>query len=154
MKELVQAYKAYGVFPIMPMAILSSYYESARDKEVAAFVAMTAKEIVEVPSVLNEFRHLLGDSPWEWFVNRGFVRLSTGTMRDMKTCGMPNHVISGTMDRLWKMCHDSRKYPDGDTGQLHPTPILSAIDRTARMKHLTYEETLESVLDHQDNTRS
>ena len=39
------------------------------------------------------------------------------------------------------------------TGQLHPTPILGAIDRTARMKHLTYEETLESVLDHQDNTR-
>ncbi|MBR1526254.1 MAG: hypothetical protein IJ640_06295, partial [Prevotella sp.] len=38
--ELAQKYKERGEFPLLPMVILPSYYEDARDKEVAVFAGL------------------------------------------------------------------------------------------------------------------
>jgi hypothetical protein len=99
--ELAEKYKAKGEFPLMPIQILPSYYTDVRDKEIAAFVALLIPETDNVLKNIGEFRLMLGESPWEWFKNRGFVRLGIGKVQDKRTGGVFNWKIAKMMDRLW-----------------------------------------------------
>ncbi len=105
LKELAEKYKAKGEFPLMPIQILPSYYNSVQDKEIAAFVALLIPETENVLKNIGEFRLMLGESPWEWFKNRGFVRLGIGNVQDKRTGGVMNWKIAKLMDRLWDNCH-------------------------------------------------
>jgi hypothetical protein len=105
LKELAEKYKAKGEFPLMPIQILPSYYNSVQDKEIAAFVALLIPETENVLKNIGEFRLMLGESPWEWFKNRGFVRLGIGSVQDKRTGGVMNWKIAKLMDRLWDNCH-------------------------------------------------
>lgn len=101
LKELAEKYKAKGEFPLMPIQILPSYYNGLQDKEIAAFVALLIPETENVLKNIREFRQMLGESPWEWFKNRGFVRLGIGKVQDKRTGGVFNWKIAKLMDRLW-----------------------------------------------------
>ena len=98
--ELAEKYKAKGEFPMMPMVVLPSYYTDARDKEIALFSALLIKEDAEFEQI-RKFRELIGDKPWEWFRNRGFVRLGIGRVQDKRTGGVFNWKIAKLLDRLW-----------------------------------------------------
>ena len=104
LKELADKYKAKGEFPLMSIQILPSYYNSLQDKEIAAFVALLIPETENVLKNIGEFRQMLGESPWEWFKNRGFVRLGIGRVQDKRTGGVFNWKIAKLMDRLWEEC--------------------------------------------------
>ena len=104
LKELADKYKAKGEFPLMPIQILPSYYTDVRDKEIAAFVALLIPETENVLKNIGEFRLMLGESPWEWFKNRGFVRLGIGKVQDKRTGWVFNWKIAKLLDRLWEEC--------------------------------------------------
>ena len=100
LKELAEKYKANGEFPMMPMVVLPSYYTDARDKEIALFAGLLIKEDAEFEQI-REFREMLGDKPWEWFKNRGFVRLGIGRVQDKRTGVVFNWKIAKMFSRLW-----------------------------------------------------
>ena len=102
--ELARKYKEYGEFPMSPMVILSSYYEDLRDKEIAIFAGLLIKEDGEFWRI-QEFREMLGESPWVWFENREFVKLSLGTVQNKRTGGVEGWKIARLFDKLWKECH-------------------------------------------------
>ena len=104
LKELAEKYKAKVEFPMIPMVVLPSYYNSIQDKEIALFAGLLIKEDAEFEQI-REFRELIGDKPWEWFEKRGFVRLGIGSVQDKRTGGVPNWKIAKLMDRLWDNCH-------------------------------------------------
>lgn len=102
--ELAERYKESGVFPMFPMVILPSYYTDRLDKEIAAFAALFIDDGADF-SRIQAFRELLGDSPWEWFQNRKFVKLSLGSLQDKRTGGVENWKIAKLMGKLWEGCH-------------------------------------------------
>ena len=117
-RELAEKYKdglRAGTIaaPLIPMAILPSYYTDKRDREIAAFASLLIRddrrygETVshQLNSVLA-FRELLGESPWEWFLRRDFVRLSIGKEQDKLTGGVENWKIAKLMDVLWNEQND------------------------------------------------
>ena len=101
--KLAERYKEKGDFPMFPMAVLPSYYESQQDKDIALFAALLLPEDAEFERI-GVFRELLGDAPWRWFKNREFVRLSTGKMQDKRTAGVVNWRIAKLFDKLWGEC--------------------------------------------------
>lgn len=100
LKELARRYKERGEFPMMPMVVLPSYYNSILDKEIALFSALLIKDDAEFEQI-REFRNLLGDNPKEWFDKRGFVRLGIGWVQDKRTGGVLNWKIAKLLNRLW-----------------------------------------------------
>ena len=102
LKELAERYKEKGEFPLIPMSVLPSYYDDIRDKEIAAYVALLIPETENVLKNIGEFRQMLGESPWEWFKSRGFVRLGIGKVQDKRTGGVFNWKIANLLNRLWE----------------------------------------------------
>lgn len=104
--ELSKQYKNAGIFPVMAMTLLPSYYEQQEDKEVAIFASLLLP--VDDDNVLvkvGAFKEMLGASPWEWFEQRKFVGLSLGRNRDKLTGGIRNWKIANLFGRLWDECH-------------------------------------------------
>ena len=104
LQRLADAYKERGEFPMFPIVILPSYYEDIRDKEVAAFAALLINENGGFERVLA-FKEMLGESPWDWFEKRYFVKLSLGSVQNERTGGVENWKIARLFDRLWCECH-------------------------------------------------
>jgi hypothetical protein len=104
LQELAERYKNCGEFPMIPMVILPSYYEDAKDKEVAVFAALLLKEDGDFGRI-QAFKTMLGESPWEWFEKREFVKLSLGTVQNERTGGVEGWKIAKVFDKLWKECH-------------------------------------------------
>ena len=113
MQELADRYKdglrtGTVAAPLIPMAVLPSYYTDKRDREIAAFASLLIRdegrygETVshQLDSVLT-FRGLLGNHPWEWFLRRDFVCLSMGNEQNKRTGGIENWKIAKLMDILW-----------------------------------------------------
>lgn len=109
MQELADRYKD-GVrtgtvaAPLIPMAVLPSYYKGKTDREIAAFAALHIAADGDFERI-QAFRELLGDSPLEWFQNRKFVKLSLGSLQDKRTGGVENWKIAKLMGKLWEGCH-------------------------------------------------
>ena len=68
------------------MSLLPSYYEDARDKEIAVLAGMLMNEN-ELLAQVSAMRNVLGSSPWEWFRTRGFVEYGTGAMLNKRMFG-------------------------------------------------------------------
>ena len=132
LKELAERYKAKGEFPMMPMVVLPSYYDSIQDKEIALFAALLIKEDAEFEQI-REFKELLGDKPWEWFRKREFVRLGIGRVQDRRTGGVMNWKIAKLMDRLWgESCDKSQ-----------PTMTVGdSVKKIAVVQHCSYFDVL------------
>lgn len=100
--RMVETFKEQGKYPLIPCRELAMRYADARDKEIAAFMGFAVRYNGEY-SVIKEAMDELGERPWEWFVNRGFVRLSVGDMQDQKTCGQTNWKIAQMFHNLHKV---------------------------------------------------
>lgn len=147
MQELADRYK-WGmrdktiVAPFIPMVILPSYYSNKRDMEIAAFAAMLIRDNGRyddsVSSQLDNviaFKEMLGYSPWEWFLRRGFVSLSTGEEQDKLTGGVENWKIAKLMDVLWHEQSD----PIIKFGGIEETlRVLSYVQHCSYFDVLTY----------------
>lgn len=100
--EMVKRYKELGEYPLIPCRELAMRYSDNRDREIAAFMGFAIRYDGDY-SVISEAMEELGERPWEWFVNRGFVRLSMGDMQDGKTCGQTNWKIAQMFHNLHKV---------------------------------------------------
>lgn len=150
LKELAEKYKAKGDFPMMPMAVLPSYYTDARDKEIALFAGLLITEsnfgerntecAIEK---MREFRELLGDKPWEWFEKREFVRLGIGRTQDKRTGGVLNWKIANLFGRLWDECHFlTYEIPSEKTKQTLVQPTGVQVEMIAKARHCSYFDVL------------
>lgn len=141
-KELAQKYKERGEFPLLPMVILPSYYEDARDKEVAVFAGLLISDGETIGhstfDKVAAFKRLLGDSPWDWFAERMFVGLSIGRNQNKRTGCVENWKIAKLMDRLWQECF-------GETA-IHRTLEVVVAD-IAKTQHCSYFDVLTYLLE-------
>ena len=143
LKELAERYKARGEFPMIPMVVLPSYYDSIQDKEIALFAGLLIKEDAEFEQI-REFRELLGEKPWEWFRNREFVRLGIGRVQDKRTGGVLNWKIAKLMDRLWEHIRNS---PEdillyGIKPKFKYLAIETLVERASKGSHFSYFDVL------------
>lgn len=96
MRKLVEKYKERGIYPVFPTQI-AEYYSSPKDKETAIMSALcmdwdNGREIEQISSM----RRILGEHPYEWFVNREFVSLSIPREQD-------NHIDGCAFCRYWRI---------------------------------------------------
>ncbi len=105
-RSLTDAFKEKGEYPFIPCRDLALRYTDSRDREIAAFMGYAISPCDDY-SVIVEAMDELGERPWEWFVNRGFVRLSVGDMQDLKTCGQRNWKIAQIFHSLHKLFSNS-----------------------------------------------
>ena len=94
LKQLTARYKERGEFAVFAAWLLPSYYQNPDDVEVAALVAMLIKDDDKVLEHTEEFRQLIGESPFEWFINRRFIPLSIGHEQLRTTGGVLNGKIA------------------------------------------------------------
>lgn len=137
MQDLAERYKVRGEFPMLPMLILPSYYTDSRDKEIASFVSLYIQEDGEF-SRIQSFLEVLGRSPWEWFKNRDFVRLSIGDMQYRRTGGVENWKIARLLDSLWKETFARKECPDG---------LFADIVQIASVQRCSYFDVLTYLVD-------
>lgn len=149
LKELAERYKANGEFPLMPIQILPSYYDSIQDKEIAAFVSLLIPETENVLKNIGEFRQMLGESPWEWFKNRGFVRLGIGKVQDKRTGGVFNWKIATLLNRIWEHIEKSPHtiLLSGVKPKFKYLAIEALIERASRECHCSYYDVLTYLIE-------
>ena len=149
LKELAEKYKAKGEFPLMPMAVLPSYYTDAMDKEIAAFVSLLIPETENVLKNIGEFRQMLGENPWVWFSNRGFVRLGIGKVQDKRTGGVFNWKIAALLNRLWEHIENSPHsiLLSGVKPKFKYLAIEALIERASRECHCSYYDVLTYLIE-------
>jgi len=142
LQELAQKYKERGDFPLMPMVLLPSYYDSIQDKEIAVFAGLLISDGETIGHTTFDkvaaFRKMLGDSPWEWFTERKFVGLSIGRNQNKRTGCVENWKIAKLMDRLWQECF-------GET-EIHRTLEVVVAD-IAKTQHCSYFDVLTYLLE-------
>ena len=146
MKELVQKYKEAGDYPLIPMTILPSYYTDDEDKEIAAFASLLIKDDGNFDRV-NAFRKILTDHPSEWFKERGFVRLSLGSMQNKKTGGVENWKIAKLFDRLWENCHITTRTAPNGVAKTFMRPIGYQVGIMAEGQCCSYYDILTYILE-------
>ena len=131
LKDMTGRYKARGIFPLNVMTLLPSFYTDKRDKEVAIFIAAAVTSKGDVMDKTLALRAIIGDSPWNWFVNRGFVSLSLGKMQNKRTAGVENWRLSHLMDILY--------------GDKAPDSLFEAVHKIAASQLLSYVDALKIV---------
>ena len=137
--KLTERYKARADFPMIPMAVLPSYYTDKKDREIAAFATLLLKDDASFEQI-QELHELLGDSPWEWFRKREFVHLSVGRTQDRRTGGISNWKIANLFNRLWELVRESPevlclhgiRIPD------EYMPVLTIVDRISKETRCDY----------------
>ena len=136
LRELAEKYKAKGEFPLMPIQILPSYYTDVRDREIAAFASLLIPETENILKNIGEFRQMLGESPWEWFEKREFVRLGIGRVQDRRTGGVFNWKIAKMFSRLWDEHFAKTTKAASSIGQT--IRLIADIERCSYFGVLTY----------------
>lgn len=145
--ELAMKYKECGEFPMIPMVILSSYYDDTRDKEIAIFAGLLIKEDVEFGRI-QEFREMLGKSPWEWFEKREFVKLSLGTVQNKRIGGVEGWKIARMFDKLWNECHImTYEIPNAGIKETIVKSLGMMVDSIARVQQCSYFDVLTWILE-------
>lgn len=144
--ELAEKYKSRGVFPLIPMYLLPSYYSDGRDKEVAAFAALLISDSSDF-SRIQAFRKMLGERPWEWFEKREFVRLSLGREQHKRTGGVEHWKIANLFNRLWDECYGlTYEIPSSDTNETLVMPIGVHVESIAKAQGCSYFDVLTYLL--------
>ena len=125
--DIVAWYKRHMPLPDYPVFKLPIYYEDKRDKEIAAVAA----SLLPFGANYDELHTLIGNHPWQWFIERNFVLLGLGTEQDKRTSGCPNWRISSLMNNFLKVV---KKYDAESIGE--------AVFKDAWSRGLTIENTL------------
>ena len=99
-QELADRYKERGIYPFMPIYALPAMYQDRRDAEVAGYASLLVKDDEKRGERIEDIRHMLGESPWEWFEQRKFVLLSVGSEQEKRTAGIVNWRIAELFDKL------------------------------------------------------
>ena len=126
--SMVKAFKDQGRYPLIPCRELAMRYTDNRDREIAAFMGFAIR-CGDDYAVIKEAMDELGERPWEWFVNRGFVRLSVGDMQDGKTCGQTNWKIAQMFHNLHKVYVHSECATLGEAVLLTCKQTLTPLDQ-------------------------
>lgn len=126
--KMVEAFKEQAEYPLIPCRELAMRYTDNRDKEIAAFMGFAIRCNGDY-AVIKEAMEELGERPWEWFVNRGFVRLSVGDMQDGKTCGQTNWKIAQMFHSLHKVYAQSECATLGEAVLLICKQTLTPLDQ-------------------------
>lgn len=125
---MVEAFKGKGEYPLIPCRDLAMRYTDNRDREIAAFMGFAIRCNGDY-AVISEAMEELGERPWEWFVNRGFVRMSVGDMQDGKTCGQTNWKIAQMFHNLHKVYAQSECATLGEAVLLICKQTLTPLDQ-------------------------
>lgn len=149
--ELAQKYKERGEFPLMAMVLLPSYYTDTRDKEIAVFAGLLISDVETNGRTtfdkVSAFRKMLGESPWEWFVQRKFVSLSIGKNLHKRTGCVENWKIAKLFDFLWQECHvTTAKTPLGNEVTFI-RPLGIQVDMIAKAQRCSYFDVLTYLLE-------
>ena len=146
--ELARRYKERSEFPVMPMTLLPSYYDSIQDKEVAAFAALLFNDGENTLERVSAFRKMFGKSPWDWFEQRGFVKLSLGSNQRRRTGGIENWKIANLFGRLWDECHIvTYEIPSEQIKQTFVRPLGVQVNLIAKAQHCSYFDVLTYLLE-------
>lgn len=112
LRELTKAYKDRGQFNLTPL-ILSSYYNTYEDKQIALLVSGLLLSENRVMEQVLSMRKLLGNNPYnDLYKNRRFVQLSNGRnqAKNIAFWGSTAYwKISLLLDILWNLEHSSEK---------------------------------------------
>ena len=132
--------------PLIPMAVLPSYYTGKTDREIAAFAALHIAADGDFERI-QAFRELLGDSPSKWFAKREFVRLSVGREQRKRTGGVENWKIARLFDKLWdeslRCAYDTA---DGDS-VVELNQLSVTIGNIAKEQRCSYFDALTYLLE-------
>lgn len=145
MKELVSKYKESGEYPPMPMLVLPSYYPDVRDKEVAVFASLLIKDDGNFDRI-NDIRKMITANPFDWFKERGFVRLSLGKAQNRRTGGVENWKIAKLFDRLWEICHITTADTPVGTTISFVRPIGFQVELMAKAQDCSFCDVLTQIL--------
>lgn len=85
----------------MGVWLLPSYYTDPEDVKIAAMVGLLmAKDSLLIEHV-SELQTLIGEHPYEWFMNRGFVSLGFGASRNKRTGGINNGKLAEYLSYIY-----------------------------------------------------
>lgn len=104
-RELADRFKAWDnpcKWPYLPIRELAMCYSDSRNVEVAALAGVLLKDDRNRERRVREFRVMLGDSPFEWFMERRYIACSLGDRQEERTGGVLNWKIS----RYFDFIHD------------------------------------------------
>lgn len=104
MNKLKDEFLKTDNFGIRPETIVD-YYTDKRDKEVALFSSLliSTDDNAKCLEKIMILRGVIGEHPWEWFKNRGFVNV-------MSIWHGAKKRVFELFDKLWVECFKDNKY--------------------------------------------
>lgn len=126
--ELTEKYKSLDEYPFIPCRDLALMYSNNLDRTIAAFMGfsiMTGGGYEGLHDAMEE----MGERPWEWFVNRGFVRLSVGDMQNQKTGWQWNWKIAQVFQCLYGLYTNSECASLADAVLTGASQTLTPLDK-------------------------
>lgn len=93
LQEIADRYKARGIFPTWPEYILPAFYQDETDRVIAVLAGMLVDDALPV-------RDVMGEHPYDWFRQRGFVLMSVGDGQNGRTGGTLNWRIAAFFNEL------------------------------------------------------
>ena len=150
--ELAMKYKQSGDYLVHPF-MLADLYEDEDDMEIALIASLLVDEDKDVYAQVSGLKNTLGDSPFEWYVTRSFVRcgLVDPLARIEGTDIMLRHLAE-LFQRIWDMegyvsfdydgggdsirrfsFHDNdlEEIVNNDVKERRETPFMSLLNRLA-----------------------
>lgn len=145
--EVAFRYKERGEFPPILMTLLPSYYTDPQDRELCAFATIPLMSWrIDVVAQAHELRELLGDHPWQWFRDRGFVPLNFTKRR---VCGVPTRVYSEFFGILWEeYMYANRLWPKETPGSV--LGIYRTLNVLAREYECSYSDAIVRMYEDTD----
>lgn len=141
LKELTRQYMEHNPMPPYACWILPSYYTDKDDREVAAMVGMLIKSDAQVYERCRAVRITIGEHPFAWFRDRGFVTLGFANVRNRLTGGVRYYRIANALSVLWEgRRREGRWIPEA-------TSVDDKRARMARMSLLESHDTLCPLTD-------
>lgn len=143
LRGVIQLAKDEHLEPLLPTSVLPSYYTDKWDKEVAAFAALQiqARDVSRAINGVSELREMIGEHPWEWFVNRKFISFSVDNTNFSVVSA---YKVAKMFSYLWDICHLQTN--DGKKDLSIVCPIGVAVSRKAYDEQVTYMDALKDML--------
>lgn len=101
MRELKDKLLESGDFGIRP-ELIADYYEDLRDKEVAMLASIFIDTGEECYEMVQRYRSIIGEHPWEWFKTRGFSSDDSLSEKEQR--------IIPFFDEWWQECFKHGAY--------------------------------------------